>query len=1053
MVRNRMPSPYVLTAMVALSILLLACGQGDGGGHADLVAFDALIAHPQQYAGQYVCTQGVHVDGSEASALAAPTYKRGGLPQRTEPVIWLEGADVRSREDCTRTDTQPSFEFCRAVACGVFETGGGYGHEGAYEHRLRGRDVAVLPSPTVTSAPLPTAPLDDKTASAPEPEGESPHVEPPPAILEIAGQEQVSGIGTYCWTQPTGEETAVSICADMAGIPTAEESLVVGSPFTATFRLAPTDAPYELFLEVTPVTAKDEFEEWPAGWRGWPFLPGERYRLPLERAPSLELSLEPGLYVLNLAGWWQAWGDASYGFLVEVTAGPQFLFSYNHDSATELWTIDPATGAVERQMRPDQTIQNPTLSPSGETVAYVRVTGDYGGVVSELWLMDRDGANPRPLYVPPAGQSVLSHPAWQPDGQEIYYLQLGSGATSQLLRFPVQGGEPTLVLTDCLGFSLSPDGTWLASVSLDRQLTLWRRDGIRLGDLDPQIDSFTDYASLVVSPAGDLIAFRATEQDEDTWNLYVMDRSGLNVRRLTDLRGFHPLTPSSGQVNGLAWTADQRHLVYSVDGDPEQSGLWLVGMEYGEPRRLFAWAEGEWAAVQGPWFQLSSPLPLLTVDESPIVAAGIDGPGHIEYTDRLGAQILTRVEGLRGRAAEQEQARTNAILARFGYRLESRFDPEWDRIFYDLFRQGSTEPLLAGLSHVWPPSVNASGTDFVLAAENAPNVFPLYLLVQASSVEPWAAGQSNWLPPVYAGDALARVTYTGFPTLTYQLELDNQVVYSGTAVALGAYMPLQGLTAWDGHWVLEADDHLIMDGQDLGQVLGYDAAFGFTRIHDQPFYFFERDGKVRISYGGRTLPFVYDQVFHNQCCEAAIHNVEILADVVLFHARWDGTWYLVEAGVYEGEMAGTYRYTAPVGWSFRYPSHWDRLDEELGFVQDTVTGKTVTFASQATTEAELERWLESEIDRKLAATEAENKLAEPLAAVEMGTLTIYRYTILSRREASETLLRTTVFFDGQRRYEFYAASPPVAEEEYEAILDSFRPASSSTSLVLHSDGS
>lgn len=164
-----------------------------------------------------------------------------------------------------------------------------------------------------------------------------------------------------------------------------------------------------------------------------------------------------------------------------------------------------------------------------------------------------------------------------------------------------------------------------------------------------------------------------------------------------------------------------------------------------------------------------------------------------------------------------------------------------------------------------------------------------------------------------------------------------------------------------------------------------------------------------------------------------------LGDVVLFHALWNGTWYWVEAGVYDGELAGTYRYTAPEGWSFRYPMHWDRLDEESGFVQDTTTGKTLTFASQPTTQAELERWLESEIERKLAATEADNTLAEPLAVVQEGALTVYQYAILSRLEASETLLRTTVFFDGQRRYELYAAIPPVSEEEYGAIVASFEP--------------
>ena len=58
--------------------------------------------------------------------------------------------------------------------------------------------------------------------------------------------------------------------------------------------------------------------------------------------------------------------------------------------------------------------------------------------------------------------------------------------------------------------------------------------------------------------------------------------------------------------------------------------------------------------------------------------------------------------------------------------------------------------------------------------------------------------------------------------------------------------------------MLEVDDHLIMDGQDIGQALGYDAAFGFARIGGQSFYFFEQDGLVQISYGGQVLPNVYE---------------------------------------------------------------------------------------------------------------------------------------------------------------------------------------------------
>jgi hypothetical protein len=282
------------------------------------------------------------------------------------------------------------------------------------------------------------------------------------------------------------------------------------------------------------------------------------------------------------------------------------------------------------------------------------------------------------------------------------------------------------------------------------------------------------------------------------------------------------------------------------------------------------------------------------------------GPGRFEYNDQLGNDVRARIETLRDRSAERSLAQANDALAPFGYRLASRFDDKGQKTLYDVYRQGESEPLLAGLVSIWRVSVNASGTEFVLVAENTPGARPPLVLVRNGQVEPWDPGASGLLPPAYVGDALARITATGDPTITYQVELGDQavphstaVVYTGTAVAIGAYMPLRSFTTWDDHWVLEVDDHLIMDGTDIGQALGYDAAFGFARIGAQSFYFFEQDGLVRISYGDQVLPSVYEAVFHNRCCEASIHNVEAGPDAVWFHALRNGTWYFVEASLDE----------------------------------------------------------------------------------------------------------------------------------------------------------
>ena len=296
----------------------------------------------------------------------------------------------------------------------------------------------------------------------------------------------------------------------------------------------------------------------------------------------------------------------------------------------------------------------------------------------------------------------------------------------------------------------------------------------------------------------------------------------------------------------------------------------------------------------------------LAIRESPVVAAEVIGPGRFEYEDQLGSEVRARMQDLRDRSAARSLARTNAALAPFGYRLESQFDPERNGTFYDVYHEGKDKPLLAGLASIWPVSVNASSTEFVLVAEDVPGAQPPYVLVRNGQVEAWDPEPGGLLPPAYVGDALARITTTGFPTITYQVELGDQavqnstaVVYTGTAVAVGAYMPLRSFTTWDGHWALEVDDHLIIDGQDIGQALRYDAAFGFTRIGEQPFYFFERDGQVRISYGDQVLPNAYETVFHNQCCEASIHNVAAGPDAVWFHALREGTWYFVEASLDE----------------------------------------------------------------------------------------------------------------------------------------------------------
>ena len=187
-----------------------------------------------------------------------------------------------------------------------------------------GSPAPTTKTATPTTAPA-TAPASDSSALTPAlPATPSPaptinsalRSVPPSATLEIGGIEQVSGQGSYCWQ----DERGAPLCLDMIGIPTAQEPLAARSPFTARFYLSITQPLTYSRLTVHPVILGEQLDSEARGWRWWRpnFDERNEYTLTPEGAKFIQLSLEPGLYVLSLFVRVQGMGDASYGFLVEV---------------------------------------------------------------------------------------------------------------------------------------------------------------------------------------------------------------------------------------------------------------------------------------------------------------------------------------------------------------------------------------------------------------------------------------------------------------------------------------------------------------------------------------------------------------------------------------------------------------------------------------------------------------------------------------------------------------------------------------------------------------
>ncbi len=148
---------------------------------------------------------------------------------------------------------------------------------------------------------------------------------------------------------------------------------------------------------------------------------------------------------------------------------PAILYLNYADPKNELMVI-PAQGGTPRELTSTGgRIYDFDVSPSGDAIVY-SMAKDQGGM--DLWLIDRDGQNPRRLL--DCGASRCSSPIWSPDGTLIAYDREAAGLTANsptgaprpwVINVQTADNRPAFSDPQAIGYGIlwSPDGNWLST--------------------------------------------------------------------------------------------------------------------------------------------------------------------------------------------------------------------------------------------------------------------------------------------------------------------------------------------------------------------------------------------------------------------------------------------------------------------------------------------------------------------------------------------------------------------------------------------------------------
>ncbi len=234
----------------------------------------------------------------------------------------------------------------------------------------------------------------------------------------------------------------------------------------------------------------------------------------------------------------------------------------------------PASGGTATSITQNSGIATnfaPRISPDGKSIAFI---SDRKGQ-NNLWVMDADGANPRPVAIDPT--SRFNFPVWTADGQYIIVVKMAGFGNRSLVMYHKDGGSGVVLVKGETGSnpfrpSMSQDGRYLYyDVYTARPTGFWGQEDVLKGTV--QLHRY-DMRTGVVRP---ITSGEAQQQDRATSGGAYAAEPSPDGRYLAFMRKVPGGTLEyKGQVFGprsALWTRDLRSGEERMIMDPVEMDL------------------------------------------------------------------------------------------------------------------------------------------------------------------------------------------------------------------------------------------------------------------------------------------------------------------------------------------------------------------------------------------------------------------------------------------------------------------------------------------------